>query len=229
MAPILLAPQLQGPKGPLDVASNKGFGWEVGAVRARLAELIEQYHDVPKPSAIVYKGPGIGEHCAAPMDLALTLGLHSRHRPLTARLRKDPLLLLWQCGGHPGAAPGGLPSAPPCILDLASCALPPITLSRPSTRPPAAEAGRQLKAAWQSLPKLYPPENWRPPPPAGYVDAQVGVGAVAETSGQGCVVPTRGHSAESKKPACTLRVHALLRLACVKQPHPSRAARPSHS
>ncbi len=31
-------------------------------------------------------------------------------------------------------------------------------------------------AAWESLPKLYPPSNWRPPPPAGYEDAQVGLG-----------------------------------------------------
>lgn len=93
-APILLVPELQGPKGPLDVAANKGFGWEVGAVRAKLAELIERYHDVPKPSAVVYRGPEI------------------------------------------------------------------------------AEPGRKLHAAWEALPKLYPPENWRPPPPAGYEDAQ---------------------------------------------------------
>lgn len=25
---------------------------------------------------------------------------------------------------------------------------------------------------WEGLPKLFPPDNWRPPPPAGYVDAQ---------------------------------------------------------
>lgn len=64
-APILLVPELQGPKGPLDVAANKGFGWEVGAVRAKLAELIERYHDVPKPSAVVYRGPEIGERLGA--------------------------------------------------------------------------------------------------------------------------------------------------------------------
>ena len=41
-------------------------------------------------------------------------------------------------------------------------------------RPPAAAApARALMAAWQSLDKLYPPPNWRPPPPAGYEDAQV--------------------------------------------------------
>lgn len=25
---------------------------------------------------------------------------------------------------------------------------------------------------WEALPKLYPPANWRPPPPAGFEDAQ---------------------------------------------------------
>ncbi|KAL4452734.1 hypothetical protein ABPG75_008396 [Micractinium tetrahymenae] len=94
VAPILLVPELRGPKGPLEVAANKGFGWEVGAVRAKLAELIERYRAVPKPPAVVYRGPG------------------------------------------------------------------------------TAEEGKRLYEAWESLPKLYPPDNWRPPPPAGYEDAQ---------------------------------------------------------
>lgn len=73
LAPVLLAPSLQGPKGPIDVAANKGFGWEVGAVRAKLAELIEQYRDVPKPPAVVYRGPGIGAPPAFGVGCALKL------------------------------------------------------------------------------------------------------------------------------------------------------------
>ncbi|EFN51391.1 hypothetical protein CHLNCDRAFT_141012 [Chlorella variabilis] len=38
--------------------------------------------------------------------------------------------------------------------------------------PSFGDGGRRLMAAWNSLPKLYPPKNWRPPPPAGYEDAQ---------------------------------------------------------
>ncbi|PRW61553.1 Malonyl- -acyl carrier mitochondrial [Chlorella sorokiniana] len=38
--------------------------------------------------------------------------------------------------------------------------------------PGMAAPALALMAAWESLPKLYPPSNWRPPPPAGYVEAQ---------------------------------------------------------
>ena len=38
---------------------------------------------------------------------------------------------------------------------------------------PYADAhAHRLLTEWQSLPKLYPPANWRPPPPAGYTGAQ---------------------------------------------------------
>ena len=32
------------------------------------------------------------------------------------------------------------------------------------------EAEKVLRC-WESLPKLYPPQNWQPPPPAGYIGA----------------------------------------------------------
>ena len=31
--------------------------------------------------------------------------------------------------------------------------------------PTAGELAQQLVAAWEALPKLYPPASWRPPPP----------------------------------------------------------------
>lgn len=79
---------------PVDVAVQKGHGWEPGQVRARLAELITAAAAVPKKPAFVYRGPRAG----------------------------------------PGAV--------------------------------------ALLRAWEALPPLYPPPNWRPPPPAGYVSAQ---------------------------------------------------------
>lgn len=83
-----------GPLSFLDVAAEKGYLWEPGAVRAELARLVERYAAVPKKPAYRYEGPSFGD------------------------------------------------------------------------------GGRRLMAAWNSLPKLYPPKNWRPPPPAGYEDAQ---------------------------------------------------------
>lgn len=38
----------------------------------------------------------------------------------------------------------------------------------------------QVIKAWEELPKLYPPENWKLPPPAGYVGA-IGMTKLGET------------------------------------------------
>lgn len=59
--PLLLPHQKGGDCGWLEVAAEKGFGWEVGAVRAELAALIEKYKDEPKAPAHVYIGPLLGE------------------------------------------------------------------------------------------------------------------------------------------------------------------------
>ena len=47
--------------GPLEVAAQKGFGWQRGEVRARLAALVERYADVAKQLPSVYRGPFEGE------------------------------------------------------------------------------------------------------------------------------------------------------------------------
>ena len=36
----------------------------------------------------------------------------------------------------------------------------------------AGENAARILQAWEQLPPVLPPENWRPPPPAGYVAAQ---------------------------------------------------------
>ena len=63
-------------------------------------------------------------------------------------------------GGGKAAASAGKPtrSCPPA--------------SRPCL-PTAGEFARKLVAAWESLPKLYPPQNWSLPPPAGFEGAAV--------------------------------------------------------
>ena len=76
---------------PLDLVVKKGFEWNVGEVREKLAALISKYAHVPKAPAWEYTGPPQGQ-----------------------------------------------------------------------------EATRVLEV-WKRLPKLYPPDNWRPPPPPGYV------------------------------------------------------------
>ena len=55
--------------------------------------------------------------------------------------------------------------------------------------PTAGELAQQLVAAWEALPKLYPPASWRPPPPAGYTQAQVGGRRYNpdSTAGAGCL------------------------------------------
>ncbi|KAL4855434.1 hypothetical protein ACK3TF_003975 [Chlorella vulgaris] len=93
-AALPLQPPSHGPLSYLDVAVEKGFLWEPGAVRAELARLVQKYETVPKKPKYLYEGPEL------------------------------------------------------------------------------AKPGRRLLRAWDSLPKLYPPENWRAPPPAGYVTAQ---------------------------------------------------------
>lgn len=35
----------------------------------------------------------------------------------------------------------------------------------------AGEEAQRVVQCWQALPKVYPPANWRPPPPAGFVGA----------------------------------------------------------
>ena len=44
----------------LDVAAEKGFGWEAGAVRAVLQRLIGEHAAVPKKAAVTYSGPPVG-------------------------------------------------------------------------------------------------------------------------------------------------------------------------
>ena len=62
LAPPLLARQLPGQQlSALDVAADKGVGWEEGAVRAELQRLIEQYGAVHKKPAYMYRGPPLGE------------------------------------------------------------------------------------------------------------------------------------------------------------------------
>lgn len=58
--PLLLPGGKGGDVGVLEVAAEKGFGWERGAVRAELARLIAKYADVPKAPAHVYSGPQLG-------------------------------------------------------------------------------------------------------------------------------------------------------------------------
>jgi hypothetical protein len=53
-----------GPCSAIDVVVQKGYGWEVGEVRARLAALIEKYRAVPKQPAAPYRGPPMGETAA---------------------------------------------------------------------------------------------------------------------------------------------------------------------
>ena len=50
----------------------------------------------------------------------------------------------------------------------ASLRMPPMRSRPPS--PPGPDALQVLRA-WEALPKLYPPPDWRPPPPAGYAGA----------------------------------------------------------
>lgn len=58
------------------------------------------------------------------------------------------------------------PQLCPHSPNLAYCSTPLVLIH-------AAAPARALMAAWESLPKLYPPSNWQPPPPAGYEAAQV--------------------------------------------------------
>jgi len=45
----------------MDVAVDKGFGWEREEVKEELKRLIEKYKDVPKPSPTCYRGHMEGE------------------------------------------------------------------------------------------------------------------------------------------------------------------------
>ena len=71
------------------------------------------------------------------------------------------------------AAAEGVPKAPPCP---------------PHAGPPTGPVAAALLAAWTALPARYPPPHWRPPPPAGFLDAggsRWGAWAAAGTVGDG--------------------------------------------
>lgn len=189
--------------GVLDVATSKGFGWEPGAVRAELARLIQKYEHVPKAPPTVYYGPHLGGYCTCLGQLwrggiGRRRWLGGKQRAQTGRgVRSD----FDASRAHallptPRSRPAQLPALLLVLLTLLS-RTPPSHRSRPCPRahgglgvfcpthlpcPPlspalchsaAAAPARALMAAWESLEKLYPPPNWRPPPPAGYEDAQV--------------------------------------------------------
>jgi hypothetical protein len=71
------------------------------------------------------------------------------------------------------AASAGVPKQAPCP---------------PYRGPPHGPAAAGLLATWAALPPRYPPQDWRPPPPAGYLDAggtRAGPWAPAGTPGDG--------------------------------------------
>ena len=71
------------------------------------------------------------------------------------------------------AAAAGVPKQPPCP---------------PYRGPPHGPVAAALLSAWSALPPRYPPKDWRPPPPAGFLDAggtRTGPWAPAGTPGDG--------------------------------------------
>jgi len=52
--------------GVVELAVNKGFGWESGVVRESLRKLIEKYSAVHKKPEYVYSGPSIGKTISVP-------------------------------------------------------------------------------------------------------------------------------------------------------------------
>lgn len=169
--PLLLPGGKGGAVGVLEVAAEKGFGWERGAVRAELARLIDKYAHVPKAPAHVYTGPHLGA--------LLWVGAWGGREAVL--------------GG--GRGPGSMVQPPP----PAHCPHPASLGRRSTSQLPCAHASHPhrrrccsaeapalaLLAAWEALPKLYPPANWRPPPPPGYVDAQVGARLAGEGERRG--------------------------------------------
>ena len=47
----------------VEVAVERGRGWEPGQLRARLQALVDRYSGVPKEPAFTYEGGPIGASC----------------------------------------------------------------------------------------------------------------------------------------------------------------------
>ena len=160
----------------VEVAVDRGRGWEPGQLRTRLQALVDRYAGIPKEPAFTYEGGPIG----APLFICLAVHMPTSHAlslpaprmPCTARLHLQGIAM-W--GGQPcttarhawcGSAPcrpsrrraqgmaGGLARGPPCCCGG------------------AGEGAARILEAWQQQAPVLPPENWRPPPPAGYLAAQ---------------------------------------------------------
>ena len=148
----------------MEVAVERGRGWEPGQLRARLQALVDQYADTPKEPVYTYDGGPIGP----------TPALHlicTAHAPLSSTYA-------FVCGHDACYRPR---------ISLMHVAWQPSTLTRVYQQPArwwrlhecfcssvagTGEGAARILEAWQAQAPVLPPENWRPPPPAGYLAAQ---------------------------------------------------------
>lgn len=88
--------------------------------------------------------------------------------------------------GH-GWAPGAVRARLAAAIAVAA-GVPKAPACPPYAGPPHGPVASALLATWAALPPRYPPPNWRPPPPAGFLDAggsRPGAWAPAGTPGDG--------------------------------------------
>lgn len=120
----------------------QGHGWETGRLREVLQGLIDKHADVRRPPPFVYKGPLIGPTAAA-------------------------VLKAWQDS----------PEAQACCIYLMRWPLKLFAqaVARTDAVTNASRIGAALFQCHSSqLPMVQAcvaPEDWRPPPPAGFLDA----------------------------------------------------------
>ena len=176
----------------------QGRGWQPGQVRARLAALVERYREVPKQPATTYTGGDIG----MPLHLLHAFparGSNAAARMLMKWIPKEHSMCLQQpvvaspqphcfrtsrpsrSAAGPTVAQGVAtwhcePAVPlPSVArrrQLSTSYMQDPRLDPDRSHIAAGPLAAKVLAAWERREPVVPPANWRPPPPAGYAEAQ---------------------------------------------------------